>query len=85
MSDSKNVSQFNTARSFIYLQKIVQKAGPAASASYTLFASVFILTLLGWCVDRSIDTSPIGLLIGLFLGLLTGFYHLARVIWSEGK
>ena len=85
MSDSEDVSKFDSARSFTYLQKIVQKAGPAASASYTLLASVLILTFLGWYIDRSIDTSPIGLLIGLCLGLLTGFYHLARVIWPGGK
>ena len=85
MSDSEDVSKFDSARSFTYLQKIVQKAGPAASASYTLLASVLILTLLGWYIDRSIDTSPIGLLIGLGFGLLTGFYHLARVIWPGGK
>jgi len=85
MSDSGDVSKFDSASSFTYLQRIVQKAGPAASASYTLLASVLILTLLGWYIDRSIDTSPIGSLIGLCLGLLTGFYHLARVIWSGGK
>ena len=85
MSDSEDVSKFDSASSFTYLQKIVQKAGPAASASYTLLASVLILTLLGWYIDRSIDTSPIGLLIGLGFGLLTGFHHLARVIWSGEK
>ena len=58
MSDSEDVSKFDSASSFTYLQKIVQKAGPAASASYTLLASVLILTLLGWYIDRSIDTSP---------------------------
>ena len=85
MPESDDVSKSNPAKSFIYLQKIVQKSGPAATASYTLITSVLILTLLGWYVDRLKDTDPVGVLIGLGLGLLSGFYHLARVIWSEKK
>ena len=85
MPESGNTSKFNPAKSFIYFQKIVQKSGPAASASYMLVASVLILTLLGWYVDNVKETSPVGVLLGLGLGLLLGFYHLARTIWSGKK
>ena len=85
MSESGNSSKFNPAKSFINFQKIVQKSGPAASASYTLVASVLILTLLGWYVDDVKETSPFGILLGLGLGLLLGFYYLARTIWPGRK
>ena len=85
MPESGNSSKFNPAKSFIYFQKIVQKSGPAASASYMLVASVLILTLLGWYVDNVKDTSPVGVLLGLGLGLLLGVYHLARTIWPGRK
>lgn len=85
MSESDDVSKSNPAKSFIYLQKIVQKSGPAATASYTLMASVLILTLLGWYVDDVKETSPFGILLGLGLGLLLGFYYLARTIWPGRK
>ena len=85
MSESDDVSKSNPAKSFIYLQKIVQKSGPAATASYTLMASVLILTLLGWYVDDVKETSPFGILLGLGLGLLLGFYYLARTIWPGSK
>ena len=76
---SQKEKQFgsNFARSMEYFQKIVTQSGPAASASYTLLASVLIFTLLGWYIDTSRGSKPIGVLVGLSIGLITGFYHLA--------
>lgn len=85
MTEPENRSGSDLGKSFAYFQKILQQSGPAATASYTLIASVLILTLLGWYVDRIKETSPTGVLLGLGLGLLSGFYHLARAIWSGKK
>lgn len=71
----------NIASSFTYLQKIIKQSGPAMGASYTLIASVIILGTIGYFLDIWLDTSPILLLIGLLLGIVVGFYEIAKVIW----
>ncbi len=85
MTDPKGGSGFDLGRSIEYFQNIVKKSGPAASASYTLLASVLIFTLLGWYIDSSRGTKPIGILVGLSIGLITGFYHLAKTIWIRKR
>ena len=80
---SNDRSGFNLGRSLEYFQNIVKESGPAASASYSLLASVLIFTLLGWYIDSSRGTKPIGILVGLCIGLISGFYHLARMIWTR--
>ena len=85
MTDPKGGSGFDLVRSIEYFQNIVKKSGPAASASYTLLASVLIFTLLGWYIDSSRGTKPIGILVGLSIGLITGFYHLAKTIWIRKR
>ena len=85
MTDPKNRSGFELGRSLEYFQNIVKESGPAASASYTLVASVLIFTLLGWYIDSSRGTKPIGILVGLCIGLISGFYHLAKTIWTRKR
>ncbi len=71
------------ANSFEFFQKTLRSAGPAASASYTLIGSVIILGLVGYWLDNWLDSSPWLLLSGLILGLVVGFYELAKVIWRK--
>ncbi len=80
MSDNRN--EF-FARSFQYFQKIVKDSGPAAAASYSLIGSVIILVLLGYFLDECLETKPWLMLTGLVIGLLTGFYGLAKTIWRK--
>jgi len=82
MTDPKGRSDFDLGRSLEYFKNIVKESGPAASASYTLLASILICTLLGWYIDSSRGTKPIGILMGLGIGLISGFYHLAKTIWT---
>ena len=82
MTDPKGQSGFDLGRSLKYFQNIVKESGPAASTSYTLLASVLIFTLLGWYIDSSRGTKPIGILVGLGIGLISGFYHLGKTIWT---
>lgn len=71
------------ADSFRYFQQIVQKTGPAAGASYTLIASILIFGGLGYFADRHFDSSPLYLLIGLGVGLVVGFYEIAKVVFHK--
>ena len=71
----------NIANSFSYLQKIIKQSGPAMGASYSLVAAVIIFGAIGYFIDKWQDTSPIFLLIGLMIGIIVGFYEIAKIIW----
>ena len=75
-----------TVNSFLFFQKVVNQAGPAASASYTLIASLLIFIFIGYNIDNSFDSSPLGLIIGLIFGLVVGFYQLFKTfIWKQSN
>jgi ATP synthase protein I len=59
-------------------QENVQRAGPAATASYTLIGGILLLGGLGYWADQSWGTSPWGLLTGLLLGIAAGFYAIVK-------
>jgi len=81
--DKKDHNQnYNIFNSFVFFQKIVRQSSPAATASYTLITSVLLFSIIGWYIDSLNGLSPIGILIGLFIGLIIGFYHLAKTIWG---
>ncbi len=71
------------ARSLKIFQDTVVSAGPAAGASYTLIGAIILLGGIGYAVDRWRGTSPWFLLGGLVLGLIVGFYELARAVWHK--
>lgn len=52
-------------------------------ASYTLIGAILLLGALGYFLDKWQDTSPIFLLIGLLLGIIVGFYEIAKTIWRK--
>ena len=64
-----------------YLQENVQRAGPAAGASYTLIGAIILLGGIGYAIDAWRGTGPWGLLVGLLLGVIVGFYELAKTVW----
>ena len=72
------------ARSFRYLQENVRRSGPAAAASYTLIGAIILLGGIGYAVDEWRGTSPWFLLGGLLLGLIVGFYDLAKTVFGKG-
>ena len=71
------------ARSLKVFQDTVVSSGPAAGASYTLIGAIILLGGIGYAVDRWRGTSPWFLLGGLVLGLVVGFYELARTVWRK--
>ena len=70
------------ARSARALQDNVRRAGPAASAGYTLIGAILLLGGVGHLIDRWAGTSPWCLLTGLLVGLTVGFYELAKTVWK---
>jgi F0F1-type ATP synthase assembly protein I len=69
-----------SAQSF---QDNVTEAAPMAAASYTLIGSIILLGLIGYGLDRWLGTSPWFLVGGLILGLIVGFYELAKVAFRR--
>ncbi len=70
-------------RSMEALQGNAQQAGPAAAASYTLVGAIVFLGGLGYVLDLWLGWAPWGLLAGLSLGVLVGFYHLIKTTQSR--
>ena len=73
------------ARSFQYLQDNVRRSGPAAAASYTLIGGIVLFGGIGYAVDRWRGTMPAFLIGGLLLGLVVGFYDLAKTVFGSKK
>ncbi len=73
----------NLANSFSYLQKIIKQSGPAMGASYTLIGAILILGTIGYFIDKWQDSSPLFLILGLVIGIVVGFYEIAKIIWAK--
>jgi ATP synthase protein I len=76
-------SRFSFARSVQVFQENVSRAGPAATASYSLIGAIVVLGGLGYAVDRWLGSAPWGAFIGLMLGLVAGFYELVKAARSR--
>jgi F0F1-type ATP synthase assembly protein I len=70
-------------RSMQVLQENVRRAGPAAGASYTLIGAIILLGGIGYALDAWRGTAPWFLLAGLLLGIVVGFYELAKTVWRH--
>ena len=79
----KNRDERLLARSAKSLQENAEQAGPAAGASYTLIGAIILLGGIGYAIDAWRGTSPWFLLGGLALGLIVGFYELAKTVWHR--
>ncbi len=79
----KKQSGFSFKRSTQSFQDNVRRAGPAAGASYTLIGAIILLGGIGYAFDQWRGTAPWGLFIGLTLGLIVGFYELAKTVWHR--
>jgi F0F1-type ATP synthase assembly protein I len=64
-------------------QDNVTQAMPWAGASYTLIGAILLFGLIGYGLDRWLGTAPWLLLAGLLLGMITGFYELAKAVWRH--
>jgi len=80
MPDERDRDQVR-GKALRYMQENIRRAGPAATASYTLIGAILLLGGIGFFVDRWQETSPWFLFAGLILGITVGFYELARMVW----
>jgi F0F1-type ATP synthase assembly protein I len=65
------------------LQDNVRRSGSAAGASYTLIGALIVLGGIGYAIDSWRGTSPWFLIGGLLLGMIVGFYELAKTVWHK--
>ena len=79
-SESNSSIMERYLRSF---QENVRRAGPVAAGSYTLIGAILLLGGIGYAIDIWRGTSPWFLLAGLLLGIVVGFYELARLVWPR--
>ena len=70
-------------RSAEQLQANVERAGPAAGASYTLIGAILVLGAIGYGIDLWRGTSPWFLVGGLVLGVVVGMWELAKTVWRR--
>ena len=64
-------------------QDNVSRSMPGAAASYTLIGAILLMGSIGYALDRWLGTAPWLLLVGLLLGIVTGFYELAKAVWRK--
>ena len=76
-------NELSLARALRAFQETMTRAGPVLVASYTLIGAIILLGGIGYIVDRWRGTSPWFLLGGLLLGLIVGFYELAKTFWPR--
>lgn len=50
----------------------------AMSLGFNFAAAVAVFLFIGYAIDRNYGTSPWGVLIGTFLGLIGGMYNMIR-------
>ena len=70
-------------RSMEAFQETVRKSAPAAMGSYTLIGAIMLLGGIGYAVDLWRGRSHWFLLTGLVLGMIVGFYELAKAVFKR--
>jgi F0F1-type ATP synthase assembly protein I len=75
--------KFFLERALKALHESVTRAGPVAAASYTLLGAIILFGGIGYALDQWRGTSPGFLLAGLLLGIVVGFYELAKAAWPR--
>jgi len=80
MSENDDQDNF-LERSAKRLQENAERAGPAASASYTLIGAILLLGGLGYAIDAWRGTAPWFLVGGLLFGVVVGMWELAKTVW----
>jgi F0F1-type ATP synthase assembly protein I len=71
------------ARSLKFLQENLRRSGPQVVAGYTLLAALLLCGGIGYALDAWRGTSPWFLVAGLLLGIIVGFFELARIVWPK--
>jgi len=75
--------KFFLERAIKALHESLTRAGPVAAASYTFIGAIVLFGAIGYALDQWRGTSPGFLLAGLLLGIVVGFYELAKAVWPR--
>lgn len=59
---------------------VLQSLAPYLVLGTQLAASVLVMGALGWLIDHAADSEPWGLIGGLTLGSVAGFYQFLRSV-----
>jgi len=78
-----NKHQPPSGENLLYLQENIRRAGPAASAGYALIGSILLFGGIGYLIDWWQNTTPWFFIVGLFLGVVVGFYELSKTVWKR--
>jgi F0F1-type ATP synthase assembly protein I len=70
-------------RSAKSLQENITRSSSAAGAGYTLIGAILFFGAVGYAVDWWRGTAPWFLAGGLILGVIVGFYELAKTVWRR--
>jgi F0F1-type ATP synthase assembly protein I len=62
----------------------LRKIGPYLNIGGMFLGCMVVGVLLGWWLDRELDTKPWMLLAGSLLGMASGFYHFFKVVLGKG-
>jgi ATP synthase protein I len=57
----------------------VRKSGLAYAAGITLVGAIVVMLFIGWGVDSFLGSSPWGIVSGIILGSVIGFYQFFRL------
>ena len=61
----------------------LKPSAQAADAGWTLSGSVIACLLIGYMLGEYFNANPAATITGLFLGIVVGFYNLAKVMWRK--
>jgi F0F1-type ATP synthase assembly protein I len=71
------------ARSLRFLQENLRRSGPEVVAGYTLIGAILVFGGAGYAIDAWQGSSPWFLVSGLLLGVVVGFYELAKLVFRR--
>ncbi len=54
-------------------------SGLAYGAAISLFGAVIVMLIIGWLADRIFGSSPWGIVVGIILGAIIGFYQFFKI------
>ena len=78
-SENSNEMLFQTTAEPESIADTARKSGLAYGAAITLFGSVVIMLILGWFADLLFGTKPWGIVGGIVLGAVIGFFQFFRI------
>jgi F0F1-type ATP synthase assembly protein I len=62
------------------LGRAYRQVGPYLSIGVEFTASILLCLGAGWWIDERLHTTPVFMLVGIFFGMVAGFYNLYRAV-----